>query len=185
MVIVLLFFLLPVQRWDFIRYLILYHYGGLYVDMDYGCLEPVDGLLINATCCWGMEPEANAITHYRDMIIGNAMIASVPGHPFLKRVIDEVICYQDKTPSKVYYVMETTGPFLITELYLEYPDKDEIALLPAELVAPLTMEEVKKVLAGGETLLMEEKVEKAFAIHYFLGSWFSQVNSNQIISLND
>ena len=50
-------------------------------------------------------------------------------------------------------------------------------LLPAELVAPLSLEEVRSLVAGNGTIDMEEKVEKAFAIHYFLGSWFSQLNS--------
>ena len=28
-----------VQRWDAIRYLILYTFGGLYVDLDYECTD--------------------------------------------------------------------------------------------------------------------------------------------------
>lgn len=31
----------PVQRWDAIRYLILYQIGGLYVDLDYEYLEQI------------------------------------------------------------------------------------------------------------------------------------------------
>jgi hypothetical protein len=31
-----------------------------------------------------------------------------------------------------------------------------------------------ELIAGNETAEMEEKVEKAFAIHYFLGSWIPQ-----------
>lgn len=28
-----------VQRWDMIRYLILYEYGGIYADLDYECID--------------------------------------------------------------------------------------------------------------------------------------------------
>jgi inositol phosphorylceramide mannosyltransferase catalytic subunit len=33
-----------VQRWDAIRYLILFKFGGFYADLDYECLEPLDWL---------------------------------------------------------------------------------------------------------------------------------------------
>ena len=35
----------PIQRADAIRYFVLYHYGGIYVDLDIGCLRPMDDLL--------------------------------------------------------------------------------------------------------------------------------------------
>lgn len=52
-----------VQRRDAIRYLILYHIGGLYVDLDYECLEPIDSLFVNSVCCLGLEPTLNAIKY--------------------------------------------------------------------------------------------------------------------------
>jgi len=43
--------------------------------------------------------------------------------------------------------------------------------LPAAMVAPLSAMEISLLLMGRETPEMEEKVEDAFAIHYFLGQW--------------
>ena len=40
-----------VQRWDMIRYLILYEYGGIYADLDYECIDALDSLLENEFCC--------------------------------------------------------------------------------------------------------------------------------------
>ena len=34
-----------VQRWDTIRYMILYLYGGVYADLDSECFRPIDELL--------------------------------------------------------------------------------------------------------------------------------------------
>ncbi|GHS98508.1 hypothetical protein FACS189421_07240 [Bacteroidia bacterium] len=163
-----------VQRWDAIRYLILYHFGGLYADMDYECLEPLDALLNDSICCMGMEPEENAITHHRDMIIGNALMASVPGHPYFKMIIDDMRQNDIHITHKATQIMETTGPFMVTRIYKNYPEKSEITLLPAELIAPLTLEEVRKIMSEQETQSLEDKVEKAFAIHYFFGSWMPQ-----------
>ncbi|GHT58791.1 hypothetical protein AGMMS50239_04050 [Bacteroidia bacterium] len=168
----------PVLRWDAIRCFILYHYGGLYADMDYECFEPMDSLLGDSTCCLGMEPDDNAILHNRDMIIGNALMASVPGHDFFKVIIDEM--FTDKNGLidvryKGLYVMEGTGPFMFTRIYKNYREKETVTLLPAELVAPLTVDETRKIILGNATKDIEDKVEKAFALHYFLGSWFEQL----------
>ena len=35
-------FYFDVQRWDVIRYLILYQLGGVYIDFDYECIDSVD-----------------------------------------------------------------------------------------------------------------------------------------------
>ncbi|MDR2057980.1 MAG: glycosyl transferase [Dysgonamonadaceae bacterium] len=164
-----------VQRWDAIRYLILYKYGGVYADMDYECIDPLDTLLGDSTCCMGMEPSENAITHNKHMIIGNALMASVPGHNYFKRIIEDMMREKMNLPDhKASIIMETTGPFMTTRVYDEYPDKSDITLLPAELIAPLTLDEVQEVIKGRETKEIENKIELAFAIHYFFGSWVPQ-----------
>ena len=73
-------------------------------------------------------------------------------------------------------VVESTGPFMTTRVYDSYPKKDEITLLPAELVTPLSADEVQRLIDGDVSPEMEEKVEKAFAIHYFWGSWYPQIS---------
>ena len=49
-----------VQRWDMIRYLILYEYGGIYADLDYECIDALDSLLENEFCCLASDPEEHA-----------------------------------------------------------------------------------------------------------------------------
>lgn len=168
-----------VQRWDAIRYLILYKIGGLYVDLDYECIETIEPLLIDSTCCFGMEPGHNKVYYNKSMIIGNAFMASVPEHDFLKSIIHEMI-YGDKylNLSKRMQIMETTGPFMVTRMYEGYSDKTAVTLLPASLVTPLTMEEVGDIIDGNETDEIEEKLGKSYAVHYFFGSWVSQTTSN-------
>ncbi len=164
-----------VERWDAIRYLILYHTGGLYVDMDYECIEPLDTLLGDSTCCMGLEPVANTIRCGKPVIVGNALMASVPGHPYFKMIIEDMTNEKKQLPGKFMRIMDTTGPFMVTRIYENYPRKEEVTLLPAELVAPLTIKEVQMITNNQITQNIEEKVEKAFAIHYFFGSWTSQL----------
>lgn len=162
-----------VQRWDAIRYLILYKIGGLYVDFDYECLEPMDVLLAGSTCCMGMEPTINADVHNMKRIVGNAMMASIPGHKYFESLIEDMIENRDIVFSNYgpEQIMQTTGPFFTTRIYEKLHKKSSVTLLPAGLVAPLTMNEVRMALAGQNTPRIAEKLEHAYAIHYFLGSW--------------
>jgi mannosyltransferase OCH1-like enzyme len=169
-----------VQRWDAIRYLILYHIGGLYVDMDYECIEPLDVLLSGSTCCMGMEPTINSRVHNKPLIVGNALMASKPGHPYMAAVIEDMKSnfFVNYGKGDSIQVMESTGPFLVTRVYEQFKKKKEVTLLPADLVTPLSMKEVWLLQAGGVTKELEGKVEKAFAVHYFFGSWTSQTAEN-------
>ena len=148
----------------------------MYVDMDYECLEPIESILSEGELFLGLEPQENAMINRKDAIVGNALMASVPHHPFMKCVIDNIKKNGCKSiPNKSLQIMETTGPFMLTRMYEEFPDKDEITLLPAELVAPLCISEVQDLLQGKTNEEMERKVERAYAIHYFGSSWHSQI----------
>ena len=168
-----------VQRWDAIRFLFLCQMGGMYVDFDSECLEPIDTLLKGHTCCMGLEPAEQAILFNRPRIIGNALMATVPGHPFFKMIINELFKKTTMYPAgnKARFVIETTGPLMTTRVYEAYTEKDKITLLPAELVAPLTIAEVRMFVEKQEIQELEEKIEKAFAVHYFYGLWHKQLNS--------
>lgn len=164
----------PVQRWDAIRYLILYRYGGLYVDMDYECTEPIVPLLNGISCAIGLEPKAHAVRSHMPYIVGNAFMAAIPHHPFLKELVSNVfqpmsdVAYKSKGEA----VLQTTGPYKVTALYKQSKYQDQITLVPAALVAPLAQEEVYMILNDQISMEIENKVEKSYAIHYFFGSWY-------------
>ena len=65
---------------------------------------------------------------------------------------------------------------MLNNLYGEYRTKDNIILLSADLIASLSAMEISLVLAGRETSEIEDKVEDAFALHYFLGQWRLKIN---------
>ena len=168
-----------VQRWDAMRYLILYHIGGLYADMDYECIRPLDVLLSSSTCCMGMEPTVNTKIFNRSLIVGNALMASTPKHPYMAAIIEDM-----KTNFSINYgkidsmqIMETTGPFMTTRVYERFKRKKNITLLPADLVYPLTREELSLLRTGHKLPDLFKKIDKAFAIHYSMVSWTDQIVS--------
>jgi mannosyltransferase OCH1-like enzyme len=162
----------PVQRWDAIRYMILYQMGGLYVDFDFECIEPIDRLLAGKECCFGMDPEENTKMFQKSFIMSNAIMACEPGHPFMKRIINHLPKVKSEARDKVNYVLETTGPFLITDLYKCYPENQKITLFPPELTSPLTKNEMRLFIQGKiDENEMEKKLKTAVAVHYFFGMW--------------
>ena len=163
-----------IQRWDAIRYLILYKHGGLYVDMDYECLEPIDDLFEKGDCFWGVEPVSHAKDFGIDEMIGNAFMASIPRHHFLVNIIDDIKTFEYKG-HKVNEVMYTTGPLMITRLYSKVQNKSDISLISAKLVTPLTKQEVRMVILKEINEDIKEKIDNAYAIHYFFGSWLTQL----------
>ncbi|WP_231562254.1 glycosyltransferase family 32 protein [Alistipes sp. ZOR0009] len=166
-----------IQRWDTIRYLILYKLGGVYVDMDYECIDPIDVLLVNSSCCMALEPSINAKKHNKKQIISNAFMASIPQHSFIKNIINEIIQNINTIFSKkdiTMHILESTGPFMLSRLYEKYKQKNDITLLSADLVTPLTMNEVNLLFSGGANEEIRNKINNSFAIHYFCGSWISK-----------
>ena len=163
-----------VQRWDAIRYLILYQFGGLYADLDYECIEAIDSLVQDKPCSLGLDPPEHSEIFNKPYIISNAFMTSVPKHLFFKSIIDEISNNNSDATDKFNYVLETTGPYMLGNLYEQSPFKDEIKLIPSELISPLSKNEVFLIIKGRANDLIETKVEKAFAIHYFFGSWYQK-----------
>ena len=160
-----------VQRWDAIRYLILLKFGGVYADLDYECLEPLDWLLGNKNCCLGLEPPEHDRIFNKPYTVGNAFMAVKPGHPFFSAIIKEISNNHSDAQDKFTHVLETTGPYMMSKLYETYPDKDQIWLIPSEFTSPLSKMEVKMIINGKPNDIIEKKIEKAYAVHYYFGSW--------------
>jgi mannosyltransferase OCH1-like enzyme len=170
-----------VQRWDVIRYLILYAMGGMYVDFDYECFASFDAYLSTGKCYFALEPELHCRSFGKTIYFNNALMLIPPGHPFLEKVINHLqTATFDYTGNKYHDVLYSTGPWMLTNLYNEYEPKSDIHLFPAELVSPLSKNDVRDYIQGkADVEVLEKKLEKALAFHYFWGSWLTN-NENRI-----
>ena len=169
-----------IQRWDIIRYLILYKYGGMYADLDYESLRPLDSILSDQTCCFACESTYNDEKGNLLQYFNNALILSSPKHFFIKAIIDYI--FSDKIIirfglSKSQYVLNTTGPLMITKLYHSLPNsrKKKVYIIPAEYVTPISYIVAGELRAGNikKRGLTKMKIDNAYAIHHFYGSWLS------------
>ncbi|GAB7362417.1 hypothetical protein MBLNU230_g2740t1 [Neophaeotheca triangularis] len=97
----------PIQRADAIRYFVLAHYGGVYIDLDDGCNRPLEPLLTYSAWLRRTDPTG----------ISNDAMGSVPGHPFFLRVI-KTLQFADRNWLVPYLtVMASTGPLFLSVIW--------------------------------------------------------------------
>jgi len=127
-----------IQRYDFFRYLAIYHFGGFYFDIDVFLYKNLSDLL-KYDCIFTFERIGiNKYTKKKYNMhwdVGNFAFGAVPGHPFIKAIIENCVRAQ-KDPEwvnimlksipwmfrKDAYVICTTGPGIVTRTYAENPD---------------------------------------------------------------
>jgi len=160
-----------IKRADAVRYFIMHRYGGVYVDLDFEALRPLDRLLAGEDLVLGWEPKAHvdndAGVQSRgfEAIVGNAFLASKPGHPFWEAVFEGLVNHR-KLPA----VLDATGPFLLTRAYRDYPYPSQLTIVPSEMLYPVTKWEAWK-----GTLELDKARAKlpkeAYAVHHWNGMY--------------
>lgn len=129
-------FRVPIQRYDFFRYLAIYTFGGFYLDvdvilsrslvelLDHSCVFPFERLT------WSEYLRQECGMHWE---IGNYAFGATPGHPFLQAIIENCIRAQsdshwmEKTTRSLprllqsdLYVIYSSGPGLVSRSLAEY-----------------------------------------------------------------
>jgi len=179
-----------IQRWDMVRFLIMNKYGGLYADFDYECLENIEPLLENRTCCIGLEPDSHCMMYNIPRVLNAALFASVPNALYIKKIIEKVIANKIKyhdTMNKAYYILKTTGPLMLSEVYenMTNKEKKEVYLIPAKYVTPFNNVQIEQVKAGVENDELENCLQDAYAIHYFSTTWIPELNNSEKSSISN
>ena len=141
-----------IQKLDFFRYLAIYHYGGLYFDMDVEPIKPLDEAILNHSAVFPVDEYANAIDckHLRmkslclvgqNFLLGQYAFGAVANHPFMKIMVDKIhrnvqnyvrVSKQVNNAGRDvrhYFVYKTTGPDFVTDCYVAYPDKSQFHIL--------------------------------------------------------
>ncbi|MGY1583141.1 glycosyltransferase [Streptomyces sp. MN13] len=156
----------PIMRADAIRYFLLDHFGGLYVDLDFECLRPVDALLDGRELVLGCEPESHTrllLARQRglDRIVGNAFIASRPGHPFWAHVHRQLV-----GAHRMSGALDVTGPFFLTRAVDRAPEPSSVTVLGPEVLYPEVSPYARELFGP-----QEADYAQAYAVHHWSGSW--------------
>ncbi len=149
-------FSVPIQRYDFFRYLAVYRFGGFYFDTDVLLAFSLEDLL-GFACVFPFE-ELTIHNFLRDQYwmdweIGNYAFGATAGHPFLAAIIKNCIRAQQRPEwaeemmksiprmfRGEFFVIDTTGPGLVSRTLAEYPGAcDQVKVLfPEDVCDPNT-----------------------------------------------
>jgi mannosyltransferase OCH1-like enzyme len=75
-----------IHRVDTVRYMYLHRFGGVYSDMDFESIRPMDDYLKGKQLILGRMGDDEEFGHS----IPNALMASIPGHPFWIKVLQYI-----------------------------------------------------------------------------------------------
>jgi mannosyltransferase OCH1-like enzyme len=116
---------------DIIRWEILEKYGGVFVDADSICIEPIDDILMKCKCFAGYEQEK-----IRKGLIATGTMGFPPNHLIVKRCIKwirENHVSQKLTNQRAWY---NVGPGLLTRIVNDYQMTNEIKVFPSYYFLP-------------------------------------------------
>ncbi|KAI0269114.1 hypothetical protein BC834DRAFT_820308 [Gloeopeniophorella convolvens] len=146
-----------IQRADAIRYFVLHHYGGVYMDLDIGCLRRLDPLLVYPVILPRTIPVG----------VSNDLMLAEKGHPFMAQTIHNLITFDHNWLLNYPTVMFSTGPMFLSAQYGLYASSQpsipnhpggEVRILPKSLYGKN---------AG------PEEAPHSFFSHFYGSSWHS------------
>jgi mannosyltransferase OCH1-like enzyme len=151
------------EQSDILRYEILHQFGGLYVDTDFECVKSFDELHHLCDFYVGLEAALPGSGHIG---IGNALIASVPGHPILQHCIQEIS--KSETGGDPDTIQKVTGPEALKRAFLLLCEKGEYrnVAFPYTYFYPLPSSCREKCVDKADWVQ-----EESYGIHYWHISW--------------
>lgn len=189
-----------IQKIDFVRLLILYHFGGVYIDIDSLCFGSVDDILKYPVSVINTKKHP-AFSDFYPFILNNAFISSEKNNHFIKTIINNIIEYKD--PNNYYdfcsfnpeytTVLRSAGPLCITESYMRYEYKNLINLLENKyyygLEKPKNCDLQQIISLANETI---KNIDGCKLLHIHESSWWKKDGSavspprnDQLVYLND
>lgn len=100
----------PTQRSNAIRYFVLYHYGGIYIDLDDACERNLDPLLNAVAFVRKASPKG----------ISNDIMGSRVKHPFFLKLIESLQHYNKNWYVPYLTILSSTGPLFVSIIWKRY-----------------------------------------------------------------
>lgn len=151
---------LMVQKIDYAKYIILYHYGGIYIDMDVLCLKNMKKLLelfsdadfivsylpLSKTEIFSVNKLNKIIRRKKaikvDKMINNGIILCKKNSEIIKIIMDKIkenFYTKYKKMFRDVYIFNTTGPIIFSDIINNYQGKDNVKVIDSKYMEPCTV----------------------------------------------
>lgn len=156
-------------RTDILRYMLLYNFGGWYFDMDCEPVRPVDELCGHSVI---LPLEEGTTIDDADARIGNAVLASEPGHWFWKKALAAIwknrVAIARLSSAEREQVIDLTGPRFLHRVFCELSTEEQaLFTLPAQnyfhapVPHPMTRADAARI----------KKNPEIYALHHSHSTW--------------
>ena len=115
-----------IQRVDVARYFILYHYGGVYLDMDASCRTPLREIIVN------MTQEESVLLPMTDIYgVTNSFMVAAPRSSFFEYVIYELPNFTHGNYKLVRHttIIFSTGPMFMSHCVTTFDEPETIHVM--------------------------------------------------------
>ncbi|HEX2870729.1 MAG TPA: glycosyltransferase [Polyangiaceae bacterium] len=173
-----------IYRADLVRCLYLLRFGGVYVDLDVEPLRPLHGFLAECgECVLGAEPQAHARKRQGKATLAcNAIMASAPGHPFWRRMLQEIAQRAALGGDPV----GVTGPLALDAAYEKHGRALGVKLMAPDAFFPLPDLDAQTLpLAAGEHKHFRSMRElrlypsETLGVHHWAHTWIPETGVNR------
>ena len=154
---------------DILRLMVVYLYGGVYLDTDCEALRPLDGLTANCDAFIGATCDGN---RFPGVQVENAVLGGRPRHPFWGLALRELPrgLAESYEPDKNWTTIYATGPGYLSRRLLEWRATpaslaSDVAILPNRFLYPLHYD---SPTSGPE---YDAAWGSAYSHHHFGQSW--------------
>jgi len=169
-------------RADILRLLVLYKYGGVYIDADTVVLKPEkfhhflkknqEGVFFGWENLTAARTRKLGIGNVR-RLVANGIIGAEKGHPFIKALLEGMVDSAKEETSKEAWKL--VGPYHVTKMYTALKDKyPDVHIFPMKYFYPRAWAGIKdpelhkKVKIPGSSMLFQygyttNKFNKIFA----------------------
>jgi mannosyltransferase OCH1-like enzyme len=138
---------------DIVRYEILARFGGIYLDTDVECFQPLGMILENVKLFYADEWGPT---------VGNYMFGGIANHPALWTLVRELGPHLAAHKNKLS-ALDATGPRFLGERLRKHPD---CVIFPCALFNPLN--------ARCDHNKVTKWPEFTIANHHYQGTWYDQ-----------
>ena len=118
---------------DIMRLEILYEFGGIFIDADSICIEPINGLFIT-------ESESGFATfeneNFRKGLIANGNLATIPKYILFRDMLDWILSADSTNQINTLRAWACIGPVLLTQ-FLNTGNYPDFRVLPSYTFLPI------------------------------------------------
>ncbi len=160
----------PIKKHDAARYLIIHHYGGVFLQHSLILNKNIEPLLRGYEAIFAEQSTS-------DNTINNGFIASIPSHPIISKIISTLPKIKDR------HVLQATGPYVLTHYvhqYVKENKENNILVLPTKYLFPFDWNQKYKDPKIIECLASKNGCSALFPESYgyalWSASWHKQYN---------